>query len=91
MGLDGDRILVGTQAGSRKARNLDRDPRVALSLTDHEDPYRTAHLRGRVVDRIAGEAAQAAMDRMARRYAGRDFPKLAATVVYASRSSEPGT
>jgi PPOX class probable F420-dependent enzyme len=38
-----------TQEGSRKARNLAHDNRVALSIADHDHPYRMAQIRGRVV------------------------------------------
>jgi PPOX class probable F420-dependent enzyme len=37
--LEADRIAFFTQPGSRKAQNLAGDPRVALSLTDIENPY----------------------------------------------------
>src|SRR5438876_691934 len=47
--LEDERIAFFTQPGSRKAQNLARDPRVALSLTDFENPYLSAWLRGRVV------------------------------------------
>ena len=40
VGVEGDRVAFFTQPGSRKAQNLARDPRVALSLTDFEHPYR---------------------------------------------------
>ena len=56
-GLEDDRVVFFTQAGSQKARNLARDPRVAVSVTDHGNPYRTGRLRGRVVERRDGEAA----------------------------------
>jgi len=42
VGLEGDRIAFFTQPGSRKARNLAADPRVAISITDHDEPYRMA-------------------------------------------------
>ncbi|MCI0347603.1 MAG: PPOX class F420-dependent oxidoreductase, partial [Chloroflexi bacterium] len=48
---EGDRILVGTSEGSLKGKNTRRDPRVALSIVDCQDPYREAQLRGRVVER----------------------------------------
>ena len=48
---EGDRILLGTGEGSLKARNTRRDPRVALSIVDMDDPYSEAQLRGRVVER----------------------------------------
>jgi PPOX class probable F420-dependent enzyme len=72
--LEGDRVGFFTQEGSRKARNLARDGRVAISITDHDNPYRMAQIRGRVVDRWEGERALEAMDRMAQRYTGKDFP-----------------
>jgi PPOX class probable F420-dependent enzyme len=74
VGLEGDRIAIFTQEGSRKARNIARDPRVALSIVDHANPYRLATVRGRVVDRVDGEAALEIMDRMSYRYTGKPFP-----------------
>jgi hypothetical protein len=72
--LEGDRVGFFTQEGSRKARNLERDGRVAISITDHDNPYRMAQIRGRLVDTWEGERALEAMDRMSRRYTGADFP-----------------
>jgi PPOX class probable F420-dependent enzyme len=72
--LERDRIAFFTQEGSRKARNIQRDPRVALSIVDHENPYRLATVRGRVVDRVDGDAAMEIMDRMSVRYTGKPFP-----------------
>jgi PPOX class probable F420-dependent enzyme len=72
--VDGDRVAFFTQPGSRKARNLERDPRVAMSVVDHEQPYRTAYLRGRVVQTRDGEAALAVMDELSIRHTGKPFP-----------------
>jgi PPOX class probable F420-dependent enzyme len=72
--LEGDRIAFFTQPGSRKARNLEADPRVAISIVDHEEPYKMAQVRGRVVETLAGEEALAIIDRMALRYTGKPFP-----------------
>ena len=74
VGVEDDRVVFFTQEGSRKARNVERDPRVAISMVDHERPYLSAHLRGRVVGKREGEAALEVMDRLARRYTGKDFP-----------------
>jgi PPOX class probable F420-dependent enzyme len=71
--VDG-RIGFFTQERSRKARNLARDARVAISIADHDNPYDMAQVRGRVVDRWEGERALEVMDAMARRYTGNDFP-----------------
>ena len=72
--LEGDRIAFFTQERSRKARNLRRDPRVAISIVDHVNPYRMAQVRGRVVETVSGEAALEIMDRMSVRYTGEPFP-----------------
>ena len=68
------RIVFFTQPQSRKARNLERDPRVAVSITDHEHPYRMAQVRGRVVETVHGDEALAIIDELARKFTGRDFP-----------------
>jgi PPOX class probable F420-dependent enzyme len=82
IGLEGDRIAFFTQANSRKARNIDRDARVAISIVDHDNPYRYATVRGRVVDRVGGEPALEVMDRMSVRYTGVPFPYREAGVAY---------
>src|SRR3954463_1776176 len=74
VGLEGDRIAFFTQPASQKARNLGRDPRVAISITDHDHPYRTARVRGRVVGTIEGDAALEVIDRLSRGYTGQNFP-----------------
>ena len=73
-GIEGEHVVFFTQPGSRKARNLARDPRVAFSITDHESPYRMAQIRGRVVSTVEGEAALEIIDRLAVKYTGRPFP-----------------
>ena len=72
--LEGDRLAFFTQPGSRKARNLEADPRVAISIVDSDNPYSMAQIRGRVVETVGGDEALAIMDRMAVRYTGEPFP-----------------
>ena len=81
IGVDGDRLYFFTQEGTRKARNLQRDPRVAFSITDHEHPYRMAQVRGRVVETVEGDAALEIIDRLAVKYTGAPFP-MRSGVVY---------
>jgi PPOX class probable F420-dependent enzyme len=71
--LDGDRILVCTGEGSLKARNTRRDPRVALSIVAHDNPYVETQIRGRVVERRP-DVDLAVMDRVSRKYTGKPFP-----------------
>jgi hypothetical protein len=74
---------------SRKARNIERDPRVALSIAHRDDPYREADLRGRVVERIDGDAALVLADRIALKYTGQEFPvRGEGTVVYVIEAIE---
>jgi PPOX class probable F420-dependent enzyme len=81
VGLEGDRIAFFTQPQSQKARNLARDGRIAISITDHESPYRTARIRGRLVDTIEGDDALTVIDRLSERYTGQPFP-IRSGVVY---------
>jgi PPOX class probable F420-dependent enzyme len=80
VGLEGERVAFFTQEGSQKAKNLEREPRCAISITDFEHPYRSARVRGRVVERLTGEDALEVMDRIARRYTGEDFPMRSGVV-----------
>jgi PPOX class probable F420-dependent enzyme len=72
--LEDGRIAFFTQPSSRKARNLERDPRVAVSIAGFDKPYSMAQVRGRVAGRVEGDAALEIIDRIARKYTGQDFP-----------------
>jgi PPOX class probable F420-dependent enzyme len=72
--LEGERIVFFTQRQTQKARNLERDPRAAISIVDHEDPYKTARLRGRVVESRTGQEAADTIDRISQGYIGEPFP-----------------
>ena len=49
---DQGRILVNTAEGRTKPRNVRRDSRVAISVTNQENPSTAAWVRGRVVDMV---------------------------------------
>jgi PPOX class probable F420-dependent enzyme len=74
VGVEDDLIAFLTSPGSRKARNLERDPRVAISVTDRERPFAMATVRGRVVERVDGDAGWAIIDRIAEKYTGGPYP-----------------
>lgn len=69
--VEGDRILVNTAEGRAKPRNVRRDPRVAISITDNANAYQTATVRGRVVE-ITAEGADAHIDKLAKKYLDAD-------------------
>jgi PPOX class probable F420-dependent enzyme len=78
--VDDGAVVFFTQPGSPKARNLARDPRVALSVTDRGNSYRSAWLRGRVTRVIEGETALEIIDRIAHAYIGEPFPMRTGSV-----------
>jgi PPOX class probable F420-dependent enzyme len=64
-------ILISTLLDRQKARNMERDARVALSWCDPGRPTSHIAIQGRVVARYEGAAAEADIDAITRRYAGR--------------------
>jgi PPOX class probable F420-dependent enzyme len=72
--FEDERIVFFTQKGTRKEKNIEHDPRVAVSVLDSKNPYRQAWLRGRVVDRREDEGIWDAIDRMSEKYIGEAFP-----------------
>jgi len=65
--LDGDDIVINTALGRAKARNLASDARVAVSLTDPDDPYVLIAVRGSVVG-FTTEGGDEVIDRLAKKY-----------------------
>src|SRR5690242_8871739 len=68
---DGKYVVVNSAKGRVKDRNMRRDPRVALSLQDPDNPYRYLEVRGRVAE-ITEKDADAHIDKMAKKYIGAD-------------------
>ena len=81
-GLEDGKIAFLTSPDSRKARNLAADPRVAISVTDHDSPYAMAQVRGRVTARLDAEPTWAVIDRLSRKYTGLPYPLRTARVAY---------
>lgn len=73
-GVHEGRPCFFTQPSSQKARNLERDPRLAMSVVDRDNPYRTARLRGRVGEIVTGDAALQIIDALSVSYTGAPFP-----------------
>ena len=73
-------VVFFTQPSSPKARDISSDPRVALSVADRRNSYRSAWLRGRVVRVIEGTEALAIIDRISNAYTGRPFPMRSGNV-----------
>jgi PPOX class probable F420-dependent enzyme len=69
--FDGTHLLVNSARGRQKDKNMERNPAVALSILDPDNPYRYLEVRGRI-DEITEEGADAHIDKMAKKYLGLD-------------------
>jgi PPOX class probable F420-dependent enzyme len=75
VGVEDGRVVFFTQPSSRKARNLEGDPRVAISVTAHDQPFTMASIRGRVVERLDGDPGWEIIDRLAHKYIGQPYDR----------------
>jgi PPOX class probable F420-dependent enzyme len=82
VGLEGDRVAFLTGPTSRKARNIERDNRVAISVTDREQPFTMAAIRGQVTGRLEGAEAWEIIDRISAVYTGGPYPQRTDRVVF---------
>ena len=51
---DDDHIVFNTEVERQKFRNVERDPRVTVTVFDVENPYRYVEARGQVVGEVRG-------------------------------------
>jgi PPOX class probable F420-dependent enzyme len=68
---DGEYVKFSQTKTRQKYRNVKRDPRIALSVVDPEDPYRYLEIRG-VVERIDEDPDLAFINSMSKKYRGED-------------------
>jgi PPOX class probable F420-dependent enzyme len=69
--IDGDNIILNTAEGRLKHKNISRDPRVAVSVADHSNPYKMVTVQGTVVEQTT-KGADEHIDKMAKKYLGLD-------------------
>jgi len=68
-------IIVNTAEGRLKHKNISRDPRIAICVVDHNNPFRMVIARGRVV-KLTIEGAEGHIDKFAKKYLGVDNIQL---------------
>ena len=68
---DTNTILINTAEGRVKHQNISRDPRIAISVINHDNPYEMVTIRGKVIDQFTKDAADHA-DKLAKKYLGLD-------------------
>ncbi|MFI7539796.1 pyridoxamine 5'-phosphate oxidase family protein [Actinoplanes sp. NPDC049599] len=70
---DGEHIVINTVAGFQKVRNVERDPRVAVTIADPQDVSTYFSVRGRVVD-ITPKGGTESIEELAQKYLGGPYP-----------------
>jgi PPOX class probable F420-dependent enzyme len=64
-------ILINTAEGRLKQENVARDPRVAISVANQNNPYEMVTIRGRVTEQVT-EGANEHIDKLAKKYLNLD-------------------
>ena len=70
---DGAHVLINSVQGHVKIRNIARDPRVAVAISDPGSPSRYFQVRGRVID-VTTEGAVEHIEMLAQKYLGTPYP-----------------
>ena len=65
---DGDAVLISVTADKLKARNLGRDPRISLTVSDRTNPYHSVDIRGTA--ELVDDPDKTLPARLAKRYLG---------------------
>ncbi len=69
--LEDDIILINTAEGRIKHKNISRDSRVEVSVTDYNNPYNMISIRGIAIEQT-DEGADEHIDKLAKKYLGVD-------------------
>ena len=68
--VENGKVSFNTAYGRAKPRHLEKDPRVALIVTDPEDPYKWVSITGHA--KLTEQGADEQIDRLAKKYLGKD-------------------
>src|SRR3954464_9784628 len=67
--FDGEYILINTFETSTKNKNVTRDPRIAISIVEQNNPYNMVSINGKVVEQTT-DGADDHLKKLATRYLG---------------------
>ena len=70
---DGEHVLINSVQTHVKVRNIARDPRVAVVISDPQQPSRYVQVRGRVLS-VTTEGAVEHIEMLAQKYLGKPYP-----------------
>ncbi len=74
---DGTHVVINTVEGHLKLKNIRRDPRVALTVSDPANPTAYVQIRGTVTE-ITTEGAREHIDELSQKYLGKPYPTFGA-------------
>jgi PPOX class probable F420-dependent enzyme len=67
--IQNDLILINTSEAAAKNKHVIRDPRIAISIVEHYNPYNMVSITGRVVERST-DGADEHLKKLAKKYLG---------------------
>lgn len=70
---DGEYVVINSVQGYLKVRNIERNPRVAVAVSDPNNPSRYFQVRGRVLD-VTTEGATEHIEKLSHKYLGTPYP-----------------
>lgn len=72
---DGKHVVINIVEGMQKARNIARDPRVAVNVADPDNTARFYAIRGRVVAATT-DGGDESIEALSQKYLGRPYPNF---------------
>jgi PPOX class probable F420-dependent enzyme len=81
VGVDeaGEHLLINTETGRQRFRNIEKDPRITVTIVQDGNWFRWSEVRGTVVETIGGDEARAHIDTLAQKYTGAPYANPIAT------------
>ena len=70
---DGEHVIINSVQTHLKVRNIARDPRVAVAVSDPHNPSSYRQVRGRVTD-VTTEGGAAHIEMLSQKYRGGPYP-----------------
>jgi PPOX class probable F420-dependent enzyme len=70
---DDEHLLINTEVHRQKYKNLQRDPRMTVTIIEDGNWFNYAEVRGHLAGVVRGEEARAHIDALARKYTGADY------------------
>ena len=70
---DDDHVLINTEVGRQRYKNLQRNPKVTVLIVEDGNWYSFAEVRGHLDGEITGDEARTHIDALSHKYTGADY------------------